>query len=100
MGVHPDPTDNTVTSEFIALMNDVFGDPLSDPVYRDDTQLATAVYTTTDGLIDDIIWNDFENILITSLIDVTIVSMLELVTTGRTDVFVDSDGIFLWVNKM
>ncbi|MCP5243717.1 MAG: hypothetical protein H6940_09850, partial [Burkholderiales bacterium] len=95
LGAHPDPTDNTVTSEFTTLMNDVFGDPSSDPVYRDDAQLARGVYQVTDGLIDDIIRNDFDDILITSLIGVTTVSMLELIATGRTDVFTDTGGVFL-----
>lgn len=92
---HPDPTDDTVTSEFITLMNDVFGDPSSDPVYRDDAQLARGVYQVTDGLIDDIMRNDFDDILITSLIGVTTVSMLELIETGRTDIFTDTGGVFL-----
>jgi hypothetical protein len=92
---HPDPTDDTVTSEFITLMNGVFGDPSSDPVYRDDVQLARGVYQVTDGLIDDIMRNDFDDILITSLIGVTTVSMLELITTGRTDLFTDTGGVFL-----
>lgn len=92
---HPDPTDDTVTSEFITLMNGVFGDPSSDPVYRDDAQLARGVYQVTDGLIDDIMRNDFDDILITSLIGVTTVSMLELIATGRTDLFTDTGGVFL-----
>lgn len=95
LGSHPDPTDDTVTSEFTTLMNDVFGDPSSDPVYRDDAQLAQGVYQVTDGLIDDIMRNDFDDILITSLIGVTTVSMLELIATGRTDLFTDTGGVFL-----
>jgi len=96
LNAHPDPTDNTVTSEFTMLMNDVFGDPSSDPVFRDDEQLANAVvHLVSDTLIDDIIRNDFNDILITSLVNVTAVSTLELIGSNRTDVFVDSGGVFL-----
>jgi len=95
LNTHPNPTDNTVTSEFVTLMNDVFSDPSSDPVFRDDVQLAKAMYNVGDGFVEDVIRNDFNDILITSLIGVTTVSMLELIATDRTDVFVDSGGVFL-----
>ncbi|WP_143057351.1 hypothetical protein [Nitrosomonas sp. Nm51] len=92
---HPDLIDNPDTSEFAALMNDVFSDRPADPIYRDDTQLAQAVYQATNVLIDDVIRNDFEDILIMSLIDVTAASMLELISNGRADIFFDSGGVFL-----
>ncbi|MDR4651279.1 MAG: hypothetical protein MRJ52_02600 [Nitrosomonas sp.] len=49
----PTTTDDTVTSEFTTLMNDVFGDPSSDPS-TGHAQLARGEYQVTDGLIDDI----------------------------------------------
>jgi hypothetical protein len=57
--------------------------------------LLDQINQVTDGLIDDIMRNDFDDILITSLIGVTTVSMLELIKTGRTDIFTDTGGVFL-----
>jgi hypothetical protein len=57
--------------------------------------LLDQINQVTDGLIDDIMRNDFDDILITSLIGVTTVSMLELIETGRTDIFTDTGGVFL-----
>lgn len=57
--------------------------------------LLDQINQVTDGLIDDIMRNDFDDILITSLIGVTTVSMLELIETGRIDIFTDTGGVFL-----